>query len=89
MNYLAHLAIWVAALSTAVNAASSTEQMQGANKPTRVVQEDPILGKQYHKQQYELRDGKLCPVDTFGNREHHKPCLTQIQGMPVAPRPKN
>ena len=22
-----------------------------------------------------IKDGKLCPVDTVGNRQHHKPCL--------------
>ena len=45
----------------------------------RFVQVDPILGKQYHKQQYFLKDGKLCPIDVFGNREWHKPCLVSLE----------
>lgn len=46
----------------------------------RLVQEDPILGKQPHKQQWVVQDGKVCPVDVYGNREYHKPCLVITKG---------
>lgn len=47
----------------------------------RLVQEDPILGKQPHKQQWVItQDGKICPVDMYGNREYHKPCLSTVKG---------
>lgn len=55
--------------------ATATPKSQPPEKPVRYVQLDPILGKQPHKQKYELRDGKLCPVDMFGSREYHKSCL--------------
>ena len=41
----------------------------------RVYQKDSIGNNLYHLQSWVIKDGKLCPVDTVGNRQHHKPCL--------------
>lgn len=41
----------------------------------RVYQKDSVGNTQYHKQSWVIKDGKLCPVDTIGNRQHHKICL--------------
>jgi len=67
---IAIFGVTVANLSTAYGQQEKTEPV------IRLVQTDPILGKQYHKQQYEIRDGKICPIDIYGNREYHKPCFT-------------
>lgn len=41
----------------------------------RVYQKDSLGNNLYHLQSWVIKDGKLCPVDTVGNRQHHKPCL--------------
>ena len=41
----------------------------------RVYQQDSLGNNLYHLQSWIIKDGKLCPVDTVGNRQHHKPCL--------------
>jgi hypothetical protein len=41
----------------------------------RVYQKDSLGNDLHHKQSWVIKDGKLCPVDTIGNRQHHKPCL--------------
>jgi len=40
-----------------------------------ILQSDPILGIQYHKQRWIISNDKICPIDRYGNREYHKPCL--------------
>lgn len=40
----------------------------------RVYQKDSLGNNLYHLQSWVIKDGKLCPVDTVGNRQHHKPC---------------
>jgi len=70
IDIIAIFGVTVATLSTA------HDQQEKPEPVIRLVQTDPILGKQYHKQQYEIRDGKICPVDIYGNREYHKPCIT-------------
>lgn len=70
LSFIAFLGFFVS------NALAAPNQAESADTPKRLVQTDPILGKQYHKQQYEMRDGKICPVDTFGQRQYHKPCLS-------------
>jgi hypothetical protein len=41
----------------------------------RVYQKDSLGNNLYHLQSWVINDGKMCPVDTVGNRQHHKPCL--------------
>ena len=52
-------------------AASTFAQQQGK----RVYQKDSLGNNMYHLQSWVIKDGKMCPVDTVGNRQHHKPCL--------------
>lgn len=41
----------------------------------RVYKKDSLGNNLYHLQSWVIKDGKLCPVDTVGNRQHHKACL--------------
>lgn len=41
----------------------------------QVYQKDSLGNNLHHLQSWVIKDGKLCPVDTVGNRQHHKPCL--------------
>lgn len=41
----------------------------------RIVQQDERGNKLYHEQQYIATHGKMCPINTAGYREHHKPCI--------------
>lgn len=52
-------------------ATSAFAQQEGK----QVYQKDRLGNNQYHLQSWVIKDGKLCPVDTIGNRQHHKPCL--------------
>ena len=47
----------------------------GQQEGKRVYQKDSMASIQYHKQSWVIKDGKLCPVDTIGNRQFHKLCL--------------
>lgn len=41
----------------------------------RVYQKDLLGNIQYHKQSWIIVKGQMCPVDTFGTRQYHKPCM--------------
>jgi hypothetical protein len=41
----------------------------------RVYQKDSTGNTLYHKQSWVIVKGQMCPVDTVGSRQHHKPCL--------------
>lgn len=56
---------------TLLIAASAFAQQEGK----RFYQKDSLGNNLYHLQSWDIKDGKLCPVDTVGNRQHHKPCL--------------
>ncbi len=58
----------VALLFVAVNAFA---QQEGK----RVYQKDSTGNTLYHKQSWVIVKGQMCPVDTVGSRQHHKPCL--------------
>lgn len=75
MNQWQKCSVLFACISAPLMTIAGVPKADQTEKPVRYVQTDPILGKQPHKQQYELRGGNLCPVDMFGSREHHKPCL--------------
>ena len=63
MKYLIKLALLIAF--------SAIAQQEGK----RVYQKDSIGNIQYHKQSWIIVKGQMCPVDTFGSRQHHKACL--------------
>lgn len=63
MKYLITLALLIAF--------SAIAQQEGK----RVYQKDSIGNIQYHKQSWVIVKGQMCPVDTVGSRQHHKPCL--------------
>jgi len=63
MKYLITLALLIAF--------SAIAQQEGK----RVYQKDSIGNIQYHKQSWIIVKGQMCPVDTVGSRQHHKPCL--------------
>ena len=50
---------------------SATAQQEGK----RVYQKDSTGNTLYHKQSWVIVKGQMCPVDTVGSRQHHKPCL--------------
>ena len=54
-----------------LTAATAFAQQEGK----RVYQQDSLGNNLYHLQSWIIKDGKLCPVDTVGNRQHHKACL--------------
>jgi hypothetical protein len=60
----------VAALALLI-AFSVAAQQEGK----RVYQKDPTGNTLYHKQSWVIVKGQMCPVDTVGSRQHHKPCL--------------
>jgi hypothetical protein len=41
----------------------------------RVYQKDSTGNTLYHKQSWVIVKGQMCPVDTVGSRQYHKPCL--------------
>ena len=63
MKYLTAIALLIAF--------SALAQQEGK----RVYQKDSIGNIQYHKQSWIIVKGQMCPVDTIGSRQHHKPCL--------------
>ena len=42
----------------------------------RIYQTDSVGNKQYHKQQYQIKDGKVYQTDSVGNIQYHKPGFT-------------
>jgi hypothetical protein len=50
---------------------SVTAQQEGK----RVYQKDSVGNTLYHKQSWVIVTGQMCPVDTGGARQYHKPCL--------------
>jgi hypothetical protein len=50
---------------------SATAQQEGK----RVYQKDSTGNTLYHKQSWVIVKGQMCPVDTVGARQYHKPCL--------------
>ena len=44
--------------------------------PVRIYQVDSVGNKQYHKQQYQIKDGKVYQTDSVGNIQYHKPAFT-------------
>jgi hypothetical protein len=50
---------------------SSAAQQEGK----RVYQKDSTGNTLYHKQSWVIVKGQMCPVDTVGSRQYHKPCL--------------
>ena len=47
---------------------SYTAQQNG-----RIVETDATGNKQYHRQQYLMKDGKVYQTDSLGNVQYHKP----------------
>ena len=41
----------------------------------RVYQKNSIGNIQYHKQSWVIVKEQMCPVDTVGARQYHKPCF--------------
>ena len=50
---------------------NATAQQEGK----RVYQKDSTGNTLHHKQSWVIVKGQMCPVDTVGSRQHHKPCL--------------
>ena len=63
MQYVSLLALLIAF--------SATAQQEGK----RVYQKDSTGNTLHHKQSWVIVKGQMCPVDTVGSRQHHKPCL--------------
>ena len=63
MKYLSILALLIAF--------SATAQQEGR----RVYQKDSTGNTLYQKQSWVIVKGQMCPVDTVGARQYHKPCL--------------
>ena len=63
MKYLTALALFIAC--------SVSAQQEGR----RVYQKDSTGNTLYHKQSWVIVKGQMCPVDTLGARQYHKPCI--------------
>jgi hypothetical protein len=66
---------------------SASAQQEGK----RVYQKDSTGNTLYHKQSWVIVKGQMCPVDTVGSRQYHKPCLDigskEMDRETKAPRP--
>ena len=43
------------------------------NRNGRIIKTDLLGNKQYHKQQYQIKDRKINETDSRGNIQYHKP----------------
>ena len=50
---------------------NSSAQMEGK----WVYQKDSIGNTLYHNQSWIIVRGQMCPVDSVGSRQYHKPCF--------------
>lgn len=62
-----------AMLSALVLLSASIANAQQDGK--RMYQKDSLGNNLHHNQSWVVKNGKMCPVDVLGNREHHKPCF--------------
>ena len=63
MKYLTLLALFI------------TFGVSSQQEGKRVYQKDSTSNTLYHKQAWVIVKGQMCPVDTGGSRQYHKPCL--------------
>lgn len=60
-----------ALLSALLIAFNSSAQLEGK----RVYQKDSIGNTLYYNQSWIIVRGQMCPVDSVGSRQYHKPCF--------------
>jgi hypothetical protein len=71
---LKFLIISISVLLSFSASATKPKDKEFIREGDRLIQKGSYGQKLYHEQQYQIKDGKICPIKN-GSIEHHKPCI--------------